>query len=171
MAEPSVVLPGQGRLRAALPVVGPPVAAAVLGNALIGKGSMTWFRGLRAPRMQVPLAAFGAVGAAYYAQLGFVLYRAQRNDDRRVRRLAMMVLAGNELWNLAFFGRRSTRNGFVGIVVFLGPLLALQKAVASDRASATALTPYTLWVVGYDVPWTYRLWRLNPGTSRGVTAA
>jgi hypothetical protein len=29
--------------------------------------------------------------------------------------------------------------------------------------SVIVLTPYTLWVVGYDVPWTYRLWRLNPG--------
>jgi hypothetical protein len=24
-----------------------------------------------------------------------------------------------------------------------------------------ALAPYTIWVIGYDVPWVYRLWRLN----------
>jgi len=33
--------------------------------------------------------------------------------------------------------------------------------VAEDRISTLALSPYTAWVVGYDVPWTYRLWRLN----------
>jgi tryptophan-rich sensory protein len=137
------------------------VVAAVLGNAFIGKDSMRWFRGLRAPRMQIPMPAFGVVGATYYLQLGTVLHRARLNDDQRVRRLALVVLAGNELWNVAFFGRRSPRNGFVGIVVFLVPLLALQKAVAADRPSVAALTPYTLWVIGYDVPWTYRLWQLN----------
>ena len=142
-------------------MAGPPLAAAVLGNAFIGKDSLRWFRGLRAPRMQIPMSAFGVVGATYYVQLGIVLHRAQRNDDRLVRRLALLVLAGNELWNVAFFGRRSPRSGFLGILVFLGPLLALQKAVSSDRPSLVALTPYTLWVIGYDVPWTYRLWQLN----------
>jgi translocator protein len=149
------------RLKSAIAVVGPPLAAAVLGNAFIGKDSMRWFRGLQAPRMQVPMAAFGVVGATYYVELGTVLYRAHRNDDQVVRRLALLVLAGNELWNVAFFGRRSPRNGFLGILLFLGPLLALQKAVSSDRPALVALTPYTLWVVGYDVPWTYRLWQLN----------
>jgi tryptophan-rich sensory protein len=83
-----------------------------------------------------------------------------------VRNRALLVLAGNELWNAVFFGRRSSRAGFLGVLAFLGPLLALQKSVASDRPSLIALTPYTLWVIGYDVPWTYRLWRLNPGPSR-----
>jgi translocator protein len=154
---------GSARLRAAILVAGPPLAAAVLGNAFIGKESMRWFRGLRAPRMQIPMPAFGVVGATYYVQLGTVLYRADRNDDLLVRRLALLVLAGNELWNVAFFGRRSPRSGFLGVLVFLGPLLALQKAVTSDRPSLVALTPYTLWVIGYDVPWTYRLWQLNRG--------
>jgi len=165
-ARPARVRPrsaGRGRasLREAIAVAGPPLAAAVVGNALIGKESMRWFRALRAPRMQVPMSVFGVVGATYYAQLGIVLHRARRHDDRRVRRLALLVLIGNELWNVTFFGRRSPRNGFVGVLVFLGPLLALQRAVTSDRSSLAALTPYTLWVVGYDVPWTYHLWQLN----------
>jgi tryptophan-rich sensory protein len=150
-------------MRAAVAVAGPPIAAAVLGNAFIGRDSMRWFRELRAPRFQLPMAAFGGVGAAYYAQLGVVLYRAYHRDERHVRRLALTVLVGNELWNVAFFGRRSPRNGLVGVLLFLGPLLRLQRAVADDAVSLVALTPYTLWVIGYDVPWTYRLWRLNQG--------
>lgn len=146
-------------------MAGPPLAAAVLGNAFIGKESMRWFRELRAPRMQLPLAGFGIVGATYYVQLGTVLYRAHRNDDRRVRRLALLVLAGNELWNVAFFRRRDPLSGFLAILVFLGPLLALQRAVAADRPSQIALTPYTLWVICYGLPWTYQLWQLNRGSS------
>jgi len=157
---------GSSGLKALTAAAGPPVAAAVLGNAFIGKEASRWFRGLRTPRMQLPLPAFLLVGAVYYGQLGTVLYRAYRNGDRGVRHRALLVLAGNELWNAAFFGRRSPRNAFVGVLLFLGPLLALQKAVAADRPSLVALTPYTLWVIGYDVPWTYRLWRLNPGASR-----
>ena len=148
-------------MRAAIAVAGPPAAAAVLGNAFIGKDSMRWFRELRAPRLQLPMAALGVVGAAYYAQLGVVLHRAYRDDDRHARRRALVVLAGNELWNVAFFGRRSPRNGFLGVLLFLGPLLSLQKAVSHDPVSVVALTPYTVWVIGYDVPWTYRIWRLN----------
>jgi translocator protein len=99
------------------------------GNAFIGRDSMRWFQELRAPRLQLPMAAFGVVGVAYYAQLGVVLYRAYRRDNRHVRHRALMVLVGNELWNVAFFGRRSPRNGFLGVLLFLGPLLSLQKAV------------------------------------------
>lgn len=150
-------------IRALASAVGPPLVAAVLGNAFIGRDSLRWFRQLRQPRFQLPLTAFGLVGAIYYVQLGTVLYRAYLNDDSQVRRRALIVLAGNELWNVAFLGQRSPRNGFAGTLVFLLPLLALQRSVTSDPPSMIALTPYTLWVVGYDVPWSYRLWRLNPG--------
>jgi len=153
-------------LRELAAAAGPPVAAAVIGNAFVGRDSLGWFRALRKPRLQLPLPAFLAAGAIYYVQLGWVLHRAHLNDDRGVRNRALVVLAGNELWNAAFFGRRSPRAGFLGVLVFLGPLLALQKSVASDPPSVIALTPYTLWVVGYDVPWTYQLWRLNLGPAR-----
>ena len=84
--------------------------------------------------MQIPLPAFFVVGAAYYAEIGVVLYRAARREDRTVRRWGWMVLAGNELWNTAFFARRSPRNGFWGLMIFL---------VAPPNSSATsaALSP------------------------------
>lgn len=155
----------RSNMRALAAAAGPPAAAAVIGNAFVGRDSLRWFRELDRPRMQLPLPAFLAVGAAYYAQLGWVLHRARQTEDRRVRNRALLVLAANELWNAAFFGRRSPRAGFLGVLAFLGPLLALQKSVASDRPSLMALTPYTLWAIGYDVPWTYQVWRLNPDPS------
>jgi translocator protein len=107
------------------------------------------------------MPGFYAVAAAYYVLMGMVIYRAAVRQDARSYRLAMVVLAGNELWNAAFFGRRSVRAGFLGIVAFTVPLALLQASVAGDRVSTVALGSYTTWVLGYDIPWTYRLWRLN----------
>ncbi|HEX9833521.1 MAG TPA: hypothetical protein VGA66_10635, partial [Mycobacterium sp.] len=57
--------------------------------------------------------------------------------------------------------RRSPRDAFLGIIAFLIPLSLLQASVSGDRPSRCALAPYTVWVVVYDLPWTYQLWRLN----------
>jgi tryptophan-rich sensory protein len=147
--------------RPVLTAVAATTAAAVIGNAQIGKDDLAWLQGLRRPRMQLPLAGFAAVGIAYYVLLGSVLYRATDRRDRTATRLALVVLALNEVWNTVLFGRRSLLGGFVGILAFLVPLAALQVAVSRDRTSSLLLAPYTAWVIGYDVPWTLQLWRLN----------
>ncbi len=138
-------------------------AAAVVGNALIGKDDLAWLQGLRRPRMQLPLAGFAAVGIVYYVLLGCVLYRATDRRDRTATRLALVVLALNEVWNVVLFGRRDLRGAFLGILAFLVPRGALQVAGSRDRTSSLLLAPYTAWVIGYDVPWTLQLWRLNRG--------
>ncbi len=148
-----------GWAKTLLPVIG----AAVGGNAFVGRESMAWFRGLRPPAMQLPMPAFYAVGLAYYAAMGVVVHRAVLREDARTYHRALVVLAGNEIWNGFFFGRRSTRDGFFGILAFIPPLALLQASVANDRPSRLAVGTYSVWVIGYDVPWTYRLWRLNPG--------
>lgn len=140
----------------------PVLSAALLGNVFVGRGSLRWFRELRHPRMSIPLPAFIAVGGVYYVILGVVRYRALTRADATAAPLALAVLLLNELWNVAFFGGRSSRNAFFGVVLFAFPLAALQRAVADDRSSTLVLLPYTAWVVGYDLPWSYRLWRLNP---------
>lgn len=147
--------------RPLLTAAGATIAAAVAGNAVISKDDLAWLYGLRRPRMQLPLPGFAAVGIVYYVLLGCVLYRATDRRDRTATRLALAVLALNEVWNIAFFGRRSVRTGFFGILAFLVPLTALQIAVSRDRTSSLLLAPYTAWVIGYDVPWTMQLWRLN----------
>ena len=35
-------------------------------------------------------------------------------------------------------------------------------ALLVDSVSAWLVLVYVLWVIGYDIPWSYRLWRLNP---------
>lgn len=140
----------------------PTAAAAILGNALVRRDDLTWFNGLRAPRMQLPLRGFLVVGASYYLSIGTVVHRSVLTGDRTAYRLSLVVLAGNEVWNYLFFGRRSTRAGFLGVLAYAVPVCLLQATLTRDRLSALAFAPYTAWLVGYDVPWTYRLWRLNP---------
>ena len=142
--------------------VGPTLAAAVLGNAFVRGDDLKWFGNLRTPRMQIPLTASFVVGGLYYLSIGTVAHRSIVRGNQRTYRLALVVLAGNEIWNYLFFGRRSTRAGFLGVLAFAVPVCLLQAALARDRRSALAFAPYTAWVIGYDIPWTYRLWRLNP---------
>ncbi len=135
--------------------------AAVVGNGFIGRESLAWFRSLRRPRGMPSMPVFMAVGAVYYLAMGTVLYRSLRRRDRRASGLALGVLVLNEAWNVAFFGRRSTRNGFVGTVGFTVPLVGLAAAVRHDPVSRSFVGGYAGWV-GYDLWWSYRLWRLNP---------
>ena len=102
-----------------------------------------------------------AIGGAYYLVLGYVLARSVDRRDRRSTACALSVLVANEAWNVALFGRRSTRNGLLGALAFLVPLGGLQLSVWRDPQSRYALLPYTGFVLLYDLPWIYRLWRLN----------
>jgi hypothetical protein len=56
------------------------------------------------------------------------------------------VLALNEVWNIARCGWRRTRNAFFGMLVFMLPLVALQKGVVNHRLATLALAAYTAWV-------------------------
>jgi benzodiazapine receptor len=136
-------------------------AAAVAGNGLVGRDALAWFRSLRRPRGMPSMPVFMVVGGVYYVLIGTVLYRSLERHDRRATRLAQTVLVLNEAWNVAFFGRRSTRNGFIGTVAFCVPLSALQVAVRHDPPSRRLVAAYGCWVA-YDLWWSHRLWRLNP---------
>lgn len=136
-------------------------AAAVAGNAFIGRDAMMWFDNLNKPLLQIPLPGFIAVGATYYGIVGYVLARAVDREDAETVTWAGTVLVANEAWNALLFGRRSPGAACVGLLGFVVPLALLQRAVWSDNRSRAALLPYTAWVVVYDLPWSYRLWRLN----------
>ncbi|MDQ6747526.1 MAG: tryptophan-rich sensory protein [Candidatus Dormibacteraeota bacterium] len=127
---------------------------------------MSWFRDLDRPRWQLPMPGFLGVGAAYYGIVGYVLARALDRRDTKSSGWAVTVLVANEAWNALLFGRRSPRAAFVGVLGFLVPLAALQRSIWSDQRSRSTLLPYTAYVALYDLPWSYRLWRLNATPSK-----
>ena len=142
------------------------LAMALLGALLTGNALTTWFAGLRAPRWQLPLWGFVVVGLAGYALDTIIAYRlltVVRGEGRVVTLTGLaVVMLYNELWNYTLFGLRSPFAGFVGVLAFLAPLAILQVALAAyDRPSALLLLIDVAWVLGYDVPWSYALWRLN----------
>jgi tryptophan-rich sensory protein len=150
-----------------LAAVALPVLFAVFGTILVGRSGLEWYEQLKKPGFVVPLGIFYLVGALYYVLFAIVLYRVlSRVGDARGRvislGLALGVMLLNELWNYAFFGLRSTLAGFLGMAVFVALLTALVAVLLRyERFSAVLLVPYYLWVLLYDLAWTYQLWRLN----------
>jgi benzodiazapine receptor len=142
-------------------------AMAVLGTVLAGDALKTWFPTLVRPTFQMPLPLFVGVGIIDYIVGAIVLYRLLTvvDDPRgRIVCVAAMVVTMlyNELWNGALFRLRSPFAGFVLVVAFLAPLAILEIAlVLFEPVSALLIGVYVLWVILYDVPWSYRLWRLN----------
>jgi translocator protein len=150
-----------------LAAVALPVLFAVFGTILVGGSGLEWYEQLKEPGFVVPLGIFYLVGALYYVLFAIVLYRVlSLVGDARGRAislgLALGVMLLNELWNYAFFGLRSTLAGFLGMAVFVALLTALVAVLLRyERFSAVLVVPYYLWVMLYDLAWTYQLWRLN----------
>jgi len=145
------------------------VVLAVAGVLLAGEGWQEWYEGLVKPGWLVPLWVFFPVAALVYALGVFLLYRINTRSlgNSRTTRwwllvLTVLMLVGNEAWNYLFLGRQSVDGGFLGMLLFAGIVLALWVGLwrAGRRLEWLALTPYVLWV-GYDVAWTFEVWRLN----------
>jgi translocator protein len=127
-----------------------------------------WFATLRKPRFQLPLWGFVCVGLFGYLVDSVIAYRlltvVPEQTDRIIALTALIVvMLYNELWNIVLFRWHNTFAGFLGVMAFLAPLTILQVALLLvDNVSAWLLLVYLVWVIGYDIPWAYRLWRLNP---------
>lgn len=138
----------------------PVLTAGGLGNAFVSKNSLAWFQALRRPRTQLPLPACYAVGAAYYLSMGVVTCRAAASDDGAAYRLALAVLAGNELWNVALFGRRSPATA--SSVSWPSSCRLAYSTSPSEpigpQPSPSALKSPT----AYGLPWSRQLRGLNP---------
>jgi tryptophan-rich sensory protein len=160
---------------AAVPAVAFTVVMAVLGTLLAGDSLRSWFPRLARPSFQIPTPVFAGVGAIGYVFDVVVLYRLLTIVDdgpgKGICLVAMVVtMAYNELWNGALFRLRSPFAGFLLLVAFLAPLSILEAGLLLvEPVSAALIGIYIGWVVLYDVPWTYRLWRLNPGQSARVS--
>ncbi len=126
-----------------------------------------WYGSLKKPRWHLPLPIFVFVGILVYLMEGIVAYRLGAfvwYPPFRMMGLVglMIVMLLNALWNYAFFQSRNTQVGFFGVVAYLGPLILLQLILFfADRFSAMLFAAYSLFVVFYDLPLFFQIWRLN----------
>src|ERR1700724_2710663 len=141
---------------------------AVLGGLLTGNQLTQWFATLQKPHLQLPLWAFVSVGVIVYVFDTIIAYRlltvVPDQTDRVIALTALVVvMLYNELWNIVLFRWQNTFAGFLGVLAFLAPLLILQVTLfLVETVSAVLILIYVIWVIGYDIPWSYALWRLNP---------
>src|SRR5712692_8646745 len=83
--------------------------------------------------------------------------------DRLISLTALgIVMLYNELWNIVLFRWQNPFAGFLGVLAFLAPLLLFQVILLLvEPISGLLMLIYVLWVVLYDIPWSYALWKLN----------
>lgn len=145
------------------------LVVALLGVLAAGGDWQDWYDGLDKPSWLLPLPAFFAVAALYYALTVFLLYRINTRAQANSRRtrwwlltLTVVMLVANEAWSYLFLARESVDAGFLGMIIFAGIVAALWLALlrARRRLEALALLPYVAWVA-YDLAWTFEVWRLN----------
>lgn len=150
---------------------------AILGGLLTGNQLTRWFVTLQKPRLQLPLWAFVGVGIIGYVFDTIIAYRlltgVPDQTDRVIALTALMVvMLYNELWNVVLFRWQNTLAGFMGVLAFLAPLLILQVILLLvETVSAVLLLLYVIWVIVYDIPWSYTLWKLNPPEYEPVSRA
>ncbi|GAC1390748.1 MAG: hypothetical protein NVSMB38_09350 [Ktedonobacteraceae bacterium] len=141
---------------------------AIVGGLLTGNQLTQWFATLHKPRIQLPLWGFVCIGLYGYLVDSIIAYRLLTVvPGQTARIIALMaliiVMLYNELWNIVLFRWHNTYAGFLGVLIFLLPLTILQITLfLVDTVSAWLIFVYLLWAIGYDIPWSYRLWRLNP---------
>ena len=147
--------------------IGVALAMATLGTVLSGDALRSWYPSLRHPSWEPPIWGWEVVGLVVYVLEGIVLYRllaVVTDGAGRAGAIAalLVVMLANELWNATLVRLRSPRAAFFSLLAFLGLVLGLEAILTVvDPTSALILLPYVVWVAGYDVQWSYRLWRLN----------
>ncbi|HYU72151.1 MAG TPA: TspO/MBR family protein [Ktedonobacteraceae bacterium] len=143
------------------------IVMAILGGLLTGNQLTQWFPTLQKPRFQLPLWAFISVGIVVYLLDTIIAYRlltlVMSQTDRLFSLTALgIVMLYNELWNIVLFRWQNPFAGFLGVLAFLAPLLLLQVILLLvEPISGLLMLIYVLWVVLYDIPWSYALWKLN----------
>lgn len=147
--------------------IGLPTGLALIGAIATGDGLRTWYPALRKSRLVIPLWAFAPVALLYPIICGRLLYRLLLDRDTPERTSALLLLGGmmgaNEGWNYLFLGRRSVRTGFFGMIGYVLLTLRLYRLLHRlDPPAARILRPYVGWL-GYDLVYSFELWRLNRG--------
>ena len=136
-------------------------------EVLLGTEGLEWYADIEKPAWHLPMAGWVVVVALVYLLYGFIAYRLLsvplRIGDRVIGLVSLgIVMLFNALWTYTFFATESTLVGVLGLIAYLAPLLILQTSLwFYDRKAALFLVPYVAWVVMYDIPLYYVVWRLN----------
>ena len=144
------------------------IVMAVLGTVIAGTAVRTWYPSLAKGRIEIPLGLFAIVGLVFYVFEVVVGYRLlERLDDTPMSVVVVfalvVVMLYNELWNGALFRLRSPFAALIALLGFLAPLAILLVGCAVvDLPSLILMGIYAAWVIAYDIPWMYGLWRANP---------
>lgn len=154
-------------LKSALISIAITIVLAVIGTSLVGDG-LIWFENLQKPSFLVSLNIFYLVAAVYNIVCAYIVYRllhryfsTKETSSLHAVYAVVTMMAANELWNYFFMGLQSTKNGFIGIIIFsFFVIFAIWKVQKVDKVSYYLLLLYSLWVT-YDLVWTYALWQLN----------
>ena len=156
-------------------VVGWTIVMAILGTLLAGDAVRTWYPTLQKGRIEIPIALFAVIGLVVYVVEAVVAYRLiERLDATPTATLVLValvvVMLYNELWNAALFRLRSPFAGLIALLGFLAPLaILLAGCVLVDGLSAVLIAVYVAWVIGFDLPWIYGLWRANAAPEDAAT--
>lgn len=141
------------------------ITFAIIGGLLTGDSLEVWFAEIKQPWFSLPLTGWYVVGGLYYIMAIIILYQLFMAEIGAERNLAIGItiamIAGNEFWNYLFFGLESTFAGFIGLIPFtLLVMVLFIKLWKFKQKTAWILLPYLIWL-GYDLIWTYQLWKLN----------
>jgi len=145
--------------------VGICLTAAILGKLLSGDSLQSWYPTLQKPRFALPLWGWFIVAGVYYLLLIIILDRILNFCWGRVKKQlltgALLLIIYNEFWNFLFLGLSSTAGAFFGLLPFVPIVMWFSYLLyLYDRKSFWIFSPYLLWL-GYDILWTYQLWRMN----------
>lgn len=143
------------------------LAAAVAEGLLAGRDVPAALRQIKQPRWALPLAAWVAIGIAYYAICFVVLWRLLNlgfaHTETSVAFIILIAVMGvNASFNWFFFRRRDFRTSLwmylpYGILV-VGLIAALSRV---DATSTIIFLVYSAYLP-YAWLWSLRVWRLNP---------
>ncbi|MEL6871475.1 MAG: tryptophan-rich sensory protein [Pseudomonadota bacterium] len=154
------------------------VLLAAIGGVLItGDPTVGPYALLRQPEWAPTLTGWMTVAAVYYVAVLFIVARLLQRMNEPGATLALslvlLVLIGNEIWNVTLFQFGRPDLAFYALFPFGGLVLAAAVAAGRvDLVSSMIMAAYLGWV-GFDMVWTRELMELNgppgqPLSARGV---
>jgi len=138
-----------------------------LTEILLGTKGLAWYADIEKPTWHLPMSGWALVVILVYLLNGFIAFRLLsvplRTGERVIGLVSLViVMLFNSIWTYAFLASENTLVGVLGLIAYLAPLSILQTSLwFYDRKSAVFLMPYFAWVVLYDIPLYYAIWRLN----------